>query len=98
MILKNYKPGIYFLYSDLTYCNWSFLVRPLKSVYNQELSSENLPQFVLGTISKLLVLFHPQQTRTLVDVLYTWCPLKSSPFIQYSINVASLMTRKNTAS
>ena len=47
-----------------------------------------------GTISKLLILFHAQQTRTLVDVFYKWCPLKSSPFIQYSINVASLMTRK----
>ena len=66
----------------------------MKSVYNLELSSENLPQFVLGTISKLLVLFHAQQMRTLVDVLYTWCPLKSSLFTQYSFNVASLTTRK----
>ena len=66
----------------------------MKSVYNQELSSENLPQFVLGTISKLFVLFHAQQMRTHVDVLYTWCPLKSSLFIQHSINVTSLTTSK----
>ena len=48
----------------------NFLSAFLKSVYNQELSFENLPQFVLGTISKLFVLFVSSQRYVNHDFLY----------------------------